>query len=72
MSKQNRGGEEDDDEITVVEMEDVQRGEREDLDGLTMEELRLASPEDWCFFHVLFLGLCCKISRTFRDRSRQI
>merc|ERR1719234_1898397 len=39
-AKQNRGGEEDDDEITVVEMEDVQKDHREDLDGLTMEELR--------------------------------
>ena len=44
-AKQHQGGEEDDDEITVVEMEDVQKEEREDLDGLTMEELRLALSE---------------------------
>merc|ERR1719370_2327752 len=39
-AKQHRGGEDDDDEITVVEMEDVQKDGREELDGLTMEELR--------------------------------
>ena len=36
-----RGTEDDDDEITVVEMEDIQKEGREELDGLTMEELRL-------------------------------
>ena len=40
LAAKQRGGDEDDDEITVVEMEDVQKEEREGLDGLTMEELR--------------------------------
>merc|ERR1711962_1575525 len=40
LAGKHRGTEDDDDEITVVEMEDVQKEEREELDGLTMEELR--------------------------------
>ena len=41
LAVKQRGTEDDDDEITVVEMEDVQKEGREELDGLTMEELRL-------------------------------
>merc|ERR1711962_434923 len=40
LAVKQRGTEDDDDEITVVEMEDVQKEGREELDGLTMEELR--------------------------------
>ena len=71
-AKQQRGGEEDDDEITVVEMEDVQKEEREDLDGLTMEELRLAYL--CCWFNSIdgFVGLCCRTSRPFQGKNRQI
>ena len=72
LAAKQRGGEDDDDEITVVEMEDVQKDEREELDGLTMEELRSAVV--FCLFRLScdgFVGLCCRTSRTFQGRNRQ-
>ena len=68
LAAKQRAGDEDDDEITVVEMEDVNKEEREELDGLTMEELRSAVvfclvELKWWFFRSLL--------QNFQNLSRQ-
>ena len=72
LAAKQRAGDEDDDEITVVEMEDVNKEEREELDGLTMEELRSAVV--FCLLELNsdgFLGLCYRTSRTFQGKSKR-